>query len=218
MSTTQAYIEDDFVVSEFGERDNSNRYFILVPEDTYQAVCVDVEDLGIVKPTNPTYKAMRKLQLVFQLDLLITEQMVLEAKAAKGLPQVIDEKDQKRIGQRLTIRSKKFSWTLGERSALRPFLESWRGKKFTQEELDGFPIARLVGANAKITVIHNESQDGSTTYANIGVVRPWKSSAGALIESLNYVRKKDRDAQKAAQKTASAAAQQPEIDDEDIPF
>jgi len=36
--------------------------------------------------------------------------------------------------------SKRYTMSLGEQSTLRKDLESWRGKKFTPEELQGFDL------------------------------------------------------------------------------
>jgi hypothetical protein len=45
-----------------------------------------------------------------------------------------------------------FTAMLGETAALREVLESWRGKKFTKEELAGFNISKLLGAPCLVNV------------------------------------------------------------------
>lgn len=52
--------------------------------------------------------------------------------------------------------SKEYSLSLHEKSKLRPILEAWRGKKFTEEEIKDFDLTKLVGVPAFISVIHNE--------------------------------------------------------------
>jgi hypothetical protein len=204
-TTTTQNTSGDFLVGESGG--NANKYYVSPPAGTYQAVCVDLEDLGIVEPSKPEYKAQRMFQIVFQLDARITPDMIAAAKAEKGLPAELDEKDQKRIGQRLTIRSRRFTFTLGERSNLRPFLQAWRGKVFSKDELKNkFDVERLIGANAQIAVVENPSKDGTVVYSNIGSIMPWNKKFGELIEPENYTRKRDREAAAAAEKAKAATA------------
>ena len=61
--------------------------------------------------------------------------------------------------------SKRYTMSLGEQSTLRKDLESWRGKKFTPEELLGFDLNVLLGKFAMCNVTHND-RDGKT-YANL---------------------------------------------------
>lgn len=59
--------------------------------------------------------------------------------------------------------SREFTNVLTENSHLRPFLESWRGKAFTEEEcLAGFDIRKLLGQWGYLSIVHSE--DGR--YAN----------------------------------------------------
>jgi len=60
--------------------------------------------------------------------------------------------------------------SLGKNSAMRPFLESWRGKKFTSEEVRGFDIVNVAGKAAYLNIVHDE-KDGKT-YANIQSIMP----------------------------------------------
>ena len=46
--------------------------------------------------------------------------------------------------------------SLGEKANLRKFLESWRGRKFTSEELKGFGIEKLLGANCVLNIVHTD--------------------------------------------------------------
>ena len=65
------------------------------------------------------------------------------------------------------VLSQKFTLSLHQKSNLRPMLEAWREKSFTQEELDGFEVRNVLGAPCKILVLHEKSKDGTKTYANI---------------------------------------------------
>lgn len=67
--------------------------------------------------------------------------------------------------------SRTFTYSLGEKSNLRPFLESWRGRKFTDEELKGFDISKLLWVPLFVNVTHETSKKGKK-FANIGSVMP----------------------------------------------
>ena len=69
-----------------------------------------------------------------------------------------------------TAISRRFGLSLGAKSHLRPFLESWRGKKFTFEELGGFELQNLIGVNCQIQVLHERYNDKE--YANVHAVLP----------------------------------------------
>jgi hypothetical protein len=52
--------------------------------------------------------------------------------------------------------SAEYTLSLHEKSKLRPVLEGWRGKAFTDEEAKDFEISNLVGVPAMISIIHNQ--------------------------------------------------------------
>ena len=52
--------------------------------------------------------------------------------------------------------SAEYTLSMHKKSNLRPILEGWRGKVFTDEEVDNFDVATLVGVPAFISVLHNE--------------------------------------------------------------
>jgi hypothetical protein len=102
-----------------------------------------------------------------------------------------------------------FTNSLHEKSRLRPMLEAWRGRKFTNEELDGFDLEKLIGANCQVQVIHAITDKG--TYANIQAVVPKQKNGLVLRVTSDYIRVCDRDNK--PQEDAFKGAQ-----DEDIPF
>ena len=137
------------------------------PEGVFQAVCCDVVELGLEKAVfDGVEKMQRKIRLYFQ-----TEEY---------------EPD----GQRRFIVAKKFTASLSEKSFLRQFLQAWRGKAFTPEELKDFDLEKLIGANCQIQIVHQLGRDG-TMYANLGAVLPIKNVPAMQVK--DYVRKKDRD-------------------------
>ena len=48
-------------------------------------------------------------------------------------------------------------------------LENWRGRAFTQEEMDGFDLRNVLGKACMISVVHGTKSDGSP-YAKVGSV------------------------------------------------
>lgn len=158
------------------------RTYAQAPEGLHAACCVDVVNLGIVQGA---YGAKHKVRLVWQLDTR-------------------DET----AGRRHDV-ARVYTLSLHERAALRKDLESWRGRKFTDRELDGgFDLEKLVGVNAQVQVTHDLSDDGSC-YANVSTVVPAGKGAAKLVPE-DYVRARDR------QPRSTPAA--PAVDDDPVPF
>lgn len=154
------------------------------PEGLYQAVCVDVVDLGIVKSS---FGDKHKVAVYWQIDQLNEES-----------------------GKRFLV-TKRYTASLSEKATLRKDLETWRSKKFTKEELDGFDLEVLLGVNCQIQIVHNASDDG-TVYANVQAVVPiGKGMTKMRPES--YVRKIDREKSNGK----PTAAEEPDTD-EPTPF
>ena len=136
--------------------------FTLCPEGLHHAVCCDIVDLGIVKGP---FGDKPKVRLVWQIE---------------------EELDH---GQRYTAR-KQYNLTLHEKATLRKDLEAWRGRKFSEQELQGFDLEKLLNANCQIQIVHDLSDDG-TIYANVQAIVPPPKNV-AVLRPLNYTRHKDR--------------------------
>lgn len=67
-------------------------------------------------------------------------------------------------GEKPFVVSRFMTKSLGEKSNMLPFLEAWRGRTFTKQELDGFNLEKVLGAPGLVTVIHNKN--GKTEVAN----------------------------------------------------
>ena len=166
------------------------------PEGQYRAVCVDVVDLGEVE--NKQYgKVQHKIALVFHS----------EARTKEGKPF--------EIWSRHTA-------TLHEKGSLRKFLQGWRGRAFTSEELLSFDLEKLIGVGAFIQVIHNTK--GDKTYANIDTIMLPPKGTEKLLPTEGYERRKDRKPEVShAPEPAMAGpsnagdAYDPD-DDDDLPF
>ena len=74
-------------------------------------------------------------------------------------------------GEKPWVVSSEFTLSLHEKAKLRIFLESWRGKKFTEDEAKSFDITKLLGVPCTITIIHKTSKGGKT-YAEVSGVSP----------------------------------------------
>ncbi len=150
---------------------SSGALYTPAPAGTYPAVCVDVVDEGM-KPTPNGEK--HKVSLHFQID-----------EPFPGKP-----------GEFFTVR-KWYTLSLNEKATLYADLVAWRGKPFTDEELAGFDLEKLIGVPCIVNIVHKPSADGSRTYANItSIMRPMKGTAP--FTGGPYTRLKDRAVQDAA--------------------
>ncbi len=66
--------------------------------------------------------------------------------------------------------SRRFGLSLHENATLRGFLEAWRGRAFSPEELAGFDLRKLLNAPAMLNIAHT-ARNGKD-YANILSVSP----------------------------------------------
>lgn len=74
------------------------------------------------------------------------------------------------------VTSKEYTFSLGEKANLRKDLETWRGTKFSDDELKGFDLFNLIGAAAMLSVVHTTSKTGNK-YARVnGVINLHKST------------------------------------------
>lgn len=67
--------------------------------------------------------------------------------------------------------SKEFTLSLHEKSTLRAFLKSWRGKDFTEDEAKAFDVTKLLGAACMVSIGNKQGKDGKV-YAEINSVSP----------------------------------------------
>jgi len=126
-------------------KDSGGGNFELTPAGNHIGVCYMVCDLGDQDiEWQGTAKVQRKVRISWELP---GELM------ADGRPFSV---------------SKKYTLSLSDKANLRKDLESWRGRAFTDAELDGFDLFNVVGKGCMINVIH-ETGNGKT-YANVASV------------------------------------------------
>lgn len=113
-------------------------------DGTYLGVCCGMVDLGSVY--NKRYdKYQEKVMLLWEIP---------------GEEIEIDGKEEPRI------LSKRYTSTLGTQGNLRKDLVAWRGREFTEDELEGFKLQNVIGASCFLNVQNNEADDGKV-YTNI---------------------------------------------------
>ena len=66
--------------------------------------------------------------------------------------------------------SREYTLSLHKKANLRADLESWRGKGFTDRELEGFDLENILGKNCMLNIIHKQTE--KAIYANIVSVMP----------------------------------------------
>jgi hypothetical protein len=129
--------------------------------------------------------------------------------------------------------AREFSISMGDKSNLRKFLEQWRGKPYTEAQLDeGVPLHKLTGNWGLLSVSHKTSGAGRT-YANIaacvGVPKQMQDNLPEFEEyhRAEYWEKRKQEYAEEVQKFRggngngsyeSANARKPFEDDDDLPF
>lgn len=163
---------------------NDSKSYEPCPAGTHHAVCADVIDLGMKPNPFKPGAQQHKIDIAWQVSELRED------------------------GKRFVV-YKRYTLSLNEKATLRHDLESWRGKPFTEDELRGFDVERLIGANGLVNIQHHVS--GDKTYANVVAVTP-------LIKGMVKMAPEGYE-RRAAQQTAPEPEPAPEmVPDDEIPF
>lgn len=128
---------------------------------TFAARCVALIDLGTQASTyEGETKSAHKLLVQFE----------------------ITDTDNRRTDGEPFIISKRFTASLHQKAALRGFLEAWRGRPFTPEELRAFDLKTLLGVPCLLGIVHTTKE--GRTFANISscmrLPKGMPAPAGAL--------------------------------------
>lgn len=140
-----------------------DRTFELAPSGAFVARCYRVVDLG-----TQTFSVMGETKQAHQV--LITWE--INKTMADGKPYTISEK---------------YTVSLHEKAKLRAVLESWRGRKFTEAERQGFDLKNILGKVCFINIVH--TQKGDKSYANVASVMPVPEgmpSPAAVNETVHF--------------------------------
>ncbi len=134
-----------------------NADFEPLSSGVHQAICYGIVDLGTQPTNNPQFKPMRKVAFLWEVP---SERIEFT-------------KDDKKFNLPRGV-SGMWTLSLGTKSKLRPMLESWRGRPFTEEELSGFDLKAVLAANCLLNVVHaaGKGQNSGKTYANVASVNP----------------------------------------------
>ena len=125
-----------------------------VPAGTYPARLYKVIHYGTIPNT---YLGEQKMTNTIRLDFeLPTETKVFDK--AKG-------------EQPLSI-SKEYTLSMNEKANLCKDLESWRGKKFTDEDAVNFNILSVIGKECMINIAHKTSNSTGNVYSYIASISP----------------------------------------------
>ena len=113
-----------------------------VPAGTHHAVCYGVIAVG----TQPSEKFTPRQKIIISFEIPAERITIKDQDLPRGI-------------------SKRYTLSLNEKSSLRKDLQSWRGKPFTQEELNGFDVSKVIGSNCLISVLHADR--AGAIYADI---------------------------------------------------
>lgn len=161
------------------------------PEGIHLAICVDVTE---PQEYETAFGPKLKIRLVWELD----EKMPEGSKGA-GKPY---------------LASKFLTPSLNERATLFKLLQSWRGKPFTQDELKGFDIEKLIGVSCQLVIEPYVDGKGVSRTKVANVVKAKEK----LEPSGEYVRMKDRPKDDFKGGKPETQSEQIPLEDDDIPF
>lgn len=119
-----------------------------IEEGTYCALCYGLVDIGYTY-SEKFDNVSKKLRVLWEL-------------IGAGTDTIDGAEVNKTI-------SKEYTASLNAKGNLRKDLRAWRGREFTDEELERFNLNNVLGAPCQIQIIHNSGSNGST-YANIAAI------------------------------------------------
>jgi hypothetical protein len=70
-------------------------------------------------------------------------------------------------GQQPRVISEEYTLSMHEKSTLRPMLEAWRGKAFTEAEARAFDVSNLLGVPCMLTITHKTSKSSGKVFAKV---------------------------------------------------
>lgn len=143
-------------------RENKTDY-IESPEGFWRSVCIDAVDLGL---RQTAHGLKPRVKLVWEIEESMED----------GQPFIVMQT---------------YGKSLHKQSNLRKMLESWRAKKFNDEELAGFDLDRLIGVPCQTQITH-APREGGGVWANVTAVAPLSKGMEKLVPRGKYIRVQDR--------------------------
>ena len=125
----------------------------LIKEGTHLAICYSFIDLGThVEESFGKIEPIHKIQIGWELPNLVEKYTPKDTEEEKDfIPYIFKE----------------YTDSLNEKSNLHKDLVSWRGKQFTEEELNGFDIEKVVGVPCLLTIVHVTAKTSGNEYEKI---------------------------------------------------
>lgn len=141
----------------FIAQDSGGGDFKRVPPGVHIGRCYSLIDLG-------SQRVEFQGDVKIQHKILIRWELFGEDENGKPLTIEVDGENKP-----MTI-SKRYTLSLSDKARLRQDLESWRGRGFTDDEIKGFDVAKLIGAYCMVNVTQNEAN--GKTYSNVASLTP----------------------------------------------
>lgn len=117
-------------------KENSVEFKQVAP-GAYPARCIKVIDLGT---QHGEYQGKPTVKQQIMVTWELPTELIEEGEFA-GQPYAV---------------SKFYTASLGEKANLRKDLEAWRGRAFTEAELQGFDVKAILGKTCMLSIIHND--------------------------------------------------------------
>jgi hypothetical protein len=115
----------------------------LIPAGNYVARCYSMVHIGTIDEVIlGETKRMNKVRITWELP---TELRVFKEEN----------------GEQPMVISQEFTLSMNEKANLRKFLESWRGKGFTEDQAKSFDITKLLGVPCMLSIIHKQTKKGN---------------------------------------------------------
>ena len=144
--------------------------FEIAPEGVFLARCYKMVDVGTQTETGQFgTKEARKVYLYWEL-----------LETADGEKVFMED------GKTLFSIFNNYTLSMHKKSNLRKHLDSWRGKKFTEEEAAEFDITKLLGVGCLLQISHSSSKDGQKTYANVDAIMNTKKKVTGVEELVAF--------------------------------
>lgn len=133
-----------------------SKEYKLAPVGLHLARCYGIIDLGTQTTTyNDQTKHLRKIMVNWELH----------GEDDEGNPLIMED------GAPMSV-SKTYTMSFADMATLRKDMESWEGRKFSDEEARRFDLSKILDDWFMLNVVHRVSPSNGKTYANVGAISP----------------------------------------------